>query len=91
MGRREQFEDLYRKLGRGNLARNLDMMRGAMMDLEFDEKDINMAWYLSKAAPEAFSEAVAGNTVDLDRMSDELAARTRLDRGKLRSFLEDLV
>ncbi|MBR2092807.1 MAG: hypothetical protein IJ904_01995 [Candidatus Methanomethylophilaceae archaeon] len=50
-----------------------------------------MAWYLSKAAPEAFSEAVAGNTVDLDRMSDELAARTRLDRGKLRSFLEDLV
>ena len=43
MGRREQFEDLYRKLGRGNLARNLDMMRGAMMDLEFDEKDINMA------------------------------------------------
>ncbi len=91
MERREQFEDLFRKLGRESLAKNLDMMRGAMMDLGFDEKDVNMAWYLSKAAPEEFSEAVAGSMADLDRTSDELAARTRLDREKLRSFLGDLV
>jgi len=62
-----------------------------MMDMGFDEKDVNIQWYLGEAAPEALADVICRRTVDLDRAADELSARTRLDRDKLRSYLGDVV
>ena len=91
MDRRERFDRLFQMIDREDLAGSLQKLCSVMMDLRFDERDVNMAWYLSQSAPEALSEAVSGRMRDVGRTADEVSARTMLDREKLSSFLGDIV
>ncbi len=75
---------------RKDLADNPSKLRSVMMDLRFDERDINLAWYLNEAEPDVLRAAVEGRLEDIERTSDEVSARTRLDRDRLRSFLGDI-
>ena len=90
MNRKERFERLFETLDRDDLKGNIPKLCSAMMDMGFDERDVNIAWYLGKTSPQTLSDAIAGTIEDLDRTSDEVSAKTMLDREKLRSFLGDI-
>ena len=90
MNRKERFERLFETLDREELKDSIPKMCSAMMDMGFDERDVNMAWYLGKTSPQILSDAIAGKMADLDRTSDVVSAKTMLDREKLKSFLGDI-
>ncbi len=90
MERRELFGKLFAIADRKALAKDPRRACSMMADLRFDERDLNMAWYLCRAAPEEFSKALSGEALDIEEEADLVAARTRLDRDRLLSFLADL-
>ena len=90
MNRKERFDSLFGTLDRDDLKDDIPKFCSAMMDMGFDERDVNMAWYLGKTSPRTLSDAIARTIEDLDRTSDEVSAKTMLDHDKLRSFLGDI-
>lgn len=90
MERKDMFRKMFGIVDRKALAEDPRRACSVMADMRFDERDLNMAWYLCRTAPEEFSKALSGEMRDLEKEASLVAARTRLDRDRLLSFFADL-
>ena len=87
--RKEKFEKIYSMRDREEFAADPKALIGFMMDYKFQQKDINMVWYLTKTCPEALSEVISRRT-DIKKTSEKITAKTRLDKEILKELLIDM-